>query len=120
MTESEEQTAKQESKISTSKQEGIITRQQWLNRSSFHYGDVVMAWTSRSGKNGNSKPWIARIEFVSGELCSTREQKHYPWEGNIKGDQEYDHDFRYLPDPEKNYKLSGGPSSFMEHMKFNG
>ena len=115
MTESEEQTvskpAKQESKISTTKSKGNITKQQWLERSSFHYGDIVMAWKSKIGKFGNSKPWFARIEFVCGTLCPMREQKHYPWEGNIKSssnlrdlvrrrpkDLEYDHDFRYLPE----------------------
>jgi len=67
-----------------------ITDQDWIDRTTFHYGDIVMA---KIGKSSNSKPWIARIEFVNAELCPSRQQKHFPWEGTDT--QKYDHDFKW-------------------------
>jgi len=64
-----------------------ITEQDWIDRTTFHYGDIVMA---RNGKSAYSKPWIARIEFVNAELCPTRSQRHYPWDT-----KKYDHDFKW-------------------------
>jgi len=67
-----------------------FTEQDWIDRTTFHYGDIVMA---TFGKSSNSKPWIARIEFVNAELCPTRTQRRYPWEGTDT--QKYDHDFKW-------------------------
>ena len=91
-----------------------ITEQDWIDRTTFHYGDIVMA---KIGKSSNSKPWIARIEFVNAELCPSRQQKHYPWEGTDT--QKYDHDFKYVFYRLKQYKVffSDGRFSSMGRMK---